>query len=634
MAATNQDWYMNLTFQELKNGNEKLGLYKAEWLSDKIFDYFSEPGYFHQLANSRPCIIVGGRGTGKTTVLKSLSYEGQSSLNKNSNSNEWQFYGIYWKVNLNRVTSFINRGLTEEDWQPYFSHYLNLILCHKLTQFALWYEKTQKITLNLDKKILRKTLTTLNIPLDYVKNVEDLEDELDILIAELESKINSITSTDQVNLTILGAPIDRVSELLLKTPQLEGKQFVFLIDEFENFEDYQQRVMNTLIKQINNLYTFKIGVRELGWRNRATLRDNEILNSPADYFKIDMRTVFQENSFSEFAKQVVESRIPELKEIGGVEKLLPSLNEEEEANILIGSELELNIRKSINSLLPKKYLKKLESKSIGQIYFIDYISRSRNESYQENLIDWLENEGAWKDRFNNYFHAYLFSIRKGKSGIRKFYTGWDTFILLANNNIRYLIELVNKSIQIYLDNNIYSQVSYIDYEFQTKATQLIAKKNFTELEGISINGATLTKLLLGLGRLFEVLASNSEGHAPEVNQFYLNNLSENHNNVEAILNHAVMHLALIRIPGTKINDSSTTKEFDYMIHPIFAPFFVFSHRKKRKLTLEPQDILTLIDDPKKALKYLIQKNKRPLEALQTSLPDQLDLFGDYLNVAN
>ncbi|MBD0222652.1 hypothetical protein IAG11_22785, partial [Acinetobacter baumannii] len=169
---------------------------------------------------------------------------------------------------------------------------------------------------------------------------------------------------------------------------------------------------------------------------------------------------------------------------------------------------------------------------------------------------------------------------------------------------------------------------YIDYEFQTKATQLIAKKNFTELEGISINGATLTKLLLGLGRLFEVLASNSEGHAPEVNQFYLNNLSENHNNVEAILNHAVMHLALIRIPGTKINDSSTTKEFDYMIHPIFAPFFVFSHRKKRKLTLEPQDILTLIDDPKKALRYLIQKNKRPLEALQTSLPDQLDLFGD------
>ncbi|MFV4890157.1 hypothetical protein Q5E69_016290 [Acinetobacter baumannii] len=377
-------------------------------------------------------------------------------------------------------------------------------------------------------------------------------------------------------MTILGAPIDRVSELLLKTPQLEGKQFVFLIDEFENFEDYQQRVMNTLIKQINNLYTFKIGVRELGWRNRATLRDNEILNSPADYFKIDMRTVFQENSFSEFAKQVVESRIPELKEIGGVEKLLPSLNEEEEANILIGSELELNIRKSINSLLPKKYLKKLESKSIGQIYFIDYISRSRNESYQENLIDWLENEGAWKDRFNNYFHAYLFSIRKGKSGIRKFYTGWDTFILLANNNIRYLIELVNKSIQIYLDNNIYSQVSYIDYEFQTKATQLIAKKNFTELEGISINGATLTKLLLGLGRLFEVLASNSEGHAPEVNQFYLNNLSENHNNVEAILNHAVMHLALIRIPGTKINDSSTTKEFDYMIHPIFAPFCIFS----------------------------------------------------------
>ena len=35
----------------------------------------------------------------------------------------------------------------------------------------------------------------------------------------------------------------------------------------------------------------------------------------------------------------------------------------------------------------EEVVKKIESKSIGQIYFIDYISRSRNESYQENLID-------------------------------------------------------------------------------------------------------------------------------------------------------------------------------------------------------------------------------------------------------
>lgn len=625
---------MNLTYQELKDGNEKLGLYKAEWLSDKIFDYFSEPGYFHQLVNNRPCIIVGGRGTGKTTVLKSLSYEGQSRLNKKTSTSEMNFYGLYWKVNLNRITSFVNRGLTDNEWQPYFIHYLNLILCHKLSQFALWYEKTYNTTLNLDKKLLRKALTSLNIPIEYVQNIEDLEDEIDILIAELESKLNTISSNENIFLTMLGAPIDRVSELLLQTEELQGKKFVFLIDEFENFEDYQQCIVNTLMKQINHLYTFKIGVRELGWRKRSTLRENEILNSPADYFKIDMRTVFQENSFSNFAKQVVESRLPQLKNIGGIEKLLPSLMEEEEANILIGSDVEENIRNKLESLLPQKYIKLLSNKSIGHIYFIEYISRSREESFSENIINWLENESDWKDRFNNYFHAYLFSIRKGKTGIRKYYTGWDTFILLANNNIRYLIELVNKSIQIHLDSQNTTQVKYIDYESQTKATQIIAKKNFTELEGISINGATLTKLLLGLGRLFEVLASNSEGHAPEVNQFYLNKTNEDTQNIDEILTHAVMHLALVRIPGTKINDANTTRDFDYMIHPIFAPFFVFSHRKKRKLALDSSDIITLIDDPKKALRYLIQKNKRPIEVLQSSLPDQLDLFGEYLNVSN
>lgn len=124
--------------------------------------------------------------------------------------------------------------------------------------------KNARSKLNLDERLLRKAVTTLNIPIEYVQNIEDLEDEIDILIAELESKLNTISSDDKIFLTMLGAPIDRVSELLLQTTELNGKQFVFLIDEFENFEDYQQCIVNTLMKQINHLYTFKIGVRELG----------------------------------------------------------------------------------------------------------------------------------------------------------------------------------------------------------------------------------------------------------------------------------------------------------------------------------------------------------------------------------
>lgn len=65
---------------KLKKLNELFGSYRAEWLKGKIYQFFSEPSYFTALKGNRPCILQGGRGTGKTTVLKGLSYQGQFAL--------------------------------------------------------------------------------------------------------------------------------------------------------------------------------------------------------------------------------------------------------------------------------------------------------------------------------------------------------------------------------------------------------------------------------------------------------------------------------------------------------------------------------------------------------------------------
>lgn len=64
--------------------SQLFGSYKAEWLKEQLYELFSEPEYFPELKTPRPCVLVGGRGTGKTTVLKSLSYEGQFALSGRS----------------------------------------------------------------------------------------------------------------------------------------------------------------------------------------------------------------------------------------------------------------------------------------------------------------------------------------------------------------------------------------------------------------------------------------------------------------------------------------------------------------------------------------------------------------------
>ncbi len=88
--------------------SQLFGSYKAEWLRERMFDLFSEPAYFPELTTPRPCVFLGGRGTGKTTALRCMSYEGQYALRGKSRDDipTWSYYGMYYRVNTNRVTAF------------------------------------------------------------------------------------------------------------------------------------------------------------------------------------------------------------------------------------------------------------------------------------------------------------------------------------------------------------------------------------------------------------------------------------------------------------------------------------------------------------------------------------------------
>src|ERR1700733_9836102 len=84
------------------------GLYRAEWLNHALFQLFAKPTYYPELETPRPCVLVGGRGTGKTTVLRCLSYDGKFELEGSDSTrvSGWPYYGFYQRINTNRVTAF------------------------------------------------------------------------------------------------------------------------------------------------------------------------------------------------------------------------------------------------------------------------------------------------------------------------------------------------------------------------------------------------------------------------------------------------------------------------------------------------------------------------------------------------
>ena len=129
--------------EKLAKLDELFGSYKAEWLRGKIFNFFATPNYFTNLKNNCPCILQGGRGTGKTTVLRGLSYQGQYAL-LNSDMVKFdqnEFVGLYYRVNTNHVHAFQGREIGEGKWSKLFAHYFNLLFCWEISKYLQWHRE-------------------------------------------------------------------------------------------------------------------------------------------------------------------------------------------------------------------------------------------------------------------------------------------------------------------------------------------------------------------------------------------------------------------------------------------------------------------------------------------------------------
>jgi len=605
------------------------GSYKAEWLREQLFELFTEPTYFPELKTPRPCVLVGGRGTGKTTVLRCLSYEGQFALSgrKGDSIRDWPYYGMYYRVNTNRVAAFKGPEIAESQWIRLFGHYVNLELCELVLNFLQWAQLHSP-----GDHLAAHDCEEIGVSLHAgpTHDTKQLVSAVRRLKAEFEAAVNNVADAHFRDLSLQGAPLDTLMKAVASLTQFTGKTFFFLLDEYENFEDYQQQVVNTLLKHAGQSYTFKIGVRELGWRRRTTLNQNEQLTSPADYVRVDITSRLTEQDFSQFAAAVCNARlkriVPQVEAaIHDVSVLLPALGEEAEAERLGIAEWWAATRAS-------KKLGTAEVATLDQLppleaYFVVYWADSQRKSVAEVLMERAGDLTGWATRYANYRYASLFSLKSGKRGIRKYYAGWPVFIQLAAGNIRYLLELVDRSLIAHLQNGG-SLSSSVPHDIQTDAAQKVGQKNLTELEGISVQGAKLTKLLLGLGRVFQVMATQSAGHAPEVNQFEVKFPEDASASpaaeVENLLRDAVMHLALLRFSGNKLQDPSETRDYDYMVHPIFAPFFVFSHRRKRKMTILADELLGLVHNPKRTIARILKSQNRRVE--REPLPDQLALF--------
>jgi len=96
--------------------------------------------------------------------------------------------------------------------------------------------------------------------------------------------------------------------------------------------------------------------------------------------------------------------------------------------------------------------------------------------------------------------------------------------------------------------------------------------------------------------------------------------------VEELLREGIVHLALLRYVGSKLQDQSDIRQFDYAVHPIYSAFFGFSHRRKRKIELADADLVDLVERPAATIGRLLDDQNRVAE---DELPEQMELFSTF-----
>ena len=606
--------------------------YRAEWMGAEVFRLFTQPSYFPQLTTAHPCFLVGGRGTGKTTTLRCLSYEGQAALRKNTGVAgepiDLPFVGLYYRVNTNRVRAFGGPELEERRWMSVFAHYINLEFSELVLRFLEWHARGHPAVERISSDRLSRFSESLNF--DEVGDPSRILERVERSRIRFEATINNVAEATFPALSLQGAPIDQLLMEVKKLPHFRQTSFFFLLDEYENLDASQKRVINTLIKHCGEFYSFKVGVREFGDTPRATLSENEQLRHPADFKRIDIRVELQER-FPDFAASVCSQRVMSVFQSDrDIRFFLPDISPEAEAGLLGVSEL---IAPLIEGLKGQESTTREERNWLNQadaleVYTLALRAEVERITPAEKMRHALADLKKWKNQYENYKYAYLFTIKKRKSGIRKHYAGWSVYCQLASNNIRFLLELVDRAFSIHIE-TASEPYSRIPHHVQTEAAQKTGQKNLTELEGLSLSGAKLTRFLLSLGRVLEVMAEDPIGHTPEVNQFHLSNdISDEAHREYAVslLREGITHLALLHYRGSKLQDPTDIRQFDYTIHPIFAPVFAFSHRRKRKMMLSDGEFKDLVDRPTEAISKLLRKQRRQP---QDELPGQIRLFSEF-----
>ncbi|GFD93122.1 hypothetical protein KUL156_43100 [Alteromonas sp. KUL156] len=291
---------------------------------NKLWVDFPNGGFKNVIkpTSEMPMIILGSKGSGKTHIMKHFSFTMQKIRHNEdvlSGVINDGYIGTYLRCSGLNAYKFKDRGESEKTWETYFSYYLELWLGQLILNNINNLLESTKLNIN-ESEIVREILNLFNtqVPIKDITKISDLISYLSSLQKNIDYAINnraftqkSISESIEVLLNS-GTLIFGIPKILASLiSEFNELKFLYLLDEYENFTDSQQKYFNTLIRERENPTCFKIGAKRYGIRTKSTLSAGEDIKLDSEYEELDIDSSFRKDSKSyyEFIKAICFKRL-------------------------------------------------------------------------------------------------------------------------------------------------------------------------------------------------------------------------------------------------------------------------------------------------------------------------------------
>lgn len=504
---------------QIENPFEKV---RVEDLNDNyelIAYLFAKPkgAIYRKLIGRYDYRIIGGWGSGKTMLLKYISFEAQVEVLKEKirkaelkeevlkerlrdEFKKIDFLGIYIKAGQSGFKPFLKPGGEFKDGgENLFGHYFNLLILERILSIILCARDkgilnvSTEEEVDLTNRILSKFSVVTEIanigfkspPSIEISNLKSLKNKTESWKKEVETFLSTRDLEKDVSykefMSIYPTPIktflnDVFQEIKNIIEDLSQKRFYILLDECDLISADQQKVINTIIKQRHTTMVFKLASRPPDIKTKDTV-DEGVGLTDREIKKLYLDEMYDpaSKSYKNLCYDVAEKRLEKYSyPIKNIRKILGKYTIEDE----IGED-------NIKSYLKKKYPNK---------------QRIKNK---------------FKDVYNDFKVAAAFQILREKKGKKK-YAGFDTFVMLSSGIMLHFLELCRDTFtdaesEGYIirdnDGNISFKQTPLPIEIQSKTAYKVSEEFFRDVIKIRADSLKDTSIEMEFGGKVQYVVS-------------------------------------------------------------------------------------------------------------------------------